>query len=124
LGLGQLAASVIAELDADGERVAFDRAAAGAVWARGDAGGVAQILRILLDIALRFAPAGRAVTVRLSAGIWRGGWAESCAARAAVDTAPDIGVRSGSSPWQRMVDGDVQPGVAAALRETQWRRAS
>jgi signal transduction histidine kinase len=40
----------------------------GAVWAVADPGGVAQILRVLIDNALRFAPAGTAVDVTVSGG--------------------------------------------------------
>jgi signal transduction histidine kinase len=40
----------------------------GAVWAVADPGGVAQILRVLIDNALRFAPAGTAVEVTLTDG--------------------------------------------------------
>jgi signal transduction histidine kinase len=40
----------------------------GAVWAVADPGGVAQILRVLIDNALRFAPAGTGVEVTLNDG--------------------------------------------------------
>jgi signal transduction histidine kinase len=62
--LGKVARDVVAEHDAAGERVAIDPEAPSVVWVRGEPGGVAQILRILLDNALRFAPAGTSVTVR------------------------------------------------------------
>ncbi len=42
--------------------------AAGRVWALGDPGSVARILRILLDNALRMSPDGAAVRVELSNG--------------------------------------------------------
>jgi signal transduction histidine kinase len=40
----------------------------GAVWAVADPGAVAQILRVLIDNALRFAPAGTAVDVTVTDG--------------------------------------------------------
>jgi signal transduction histidine kinase len=57
------ARAVIGEFPAAVERVGI--AAATAVWAVADPDGVAQVLRILLDNALRFAPARTRVTVRL-----------------------------------------------------------
>jgi signal transduction histidine kinase len=42
------------------------REAAGPVWAHGDPGSVARILRILLDNALRVAPRGSEIAIELS----------------------------------------------------------
>ena len=67
--LRELTRAVIAEFDGGEEAtVRLEPAGASAVWAMGDAGSVAQILRILLDNALRFAPAGTTVTVGLHYG--------------------------------------------------------
>jgi signal transduction histidine kinase len=64
--LRELARAVVAEFDHIGETaVRLERAGPGPVWAVGDPDAVARILRILLDNALRFAPAGTVVTVGL-----------------------------------------------------------
>ena len=64
--LRDLAQSVVAEFeDFPRGAVALEPKERSAGRARGDPGAVAQILRILLDNALRFAPAGTAVTVAL-----------------------------------------------------------
>ncbi|HYF27312.1 MAG TPA: HAMP domain-containing sensor histidine kinase, partial [Baekduia sp.] len=66
LELGELSRAVAAEFQLRarerGVRVEV-RPPAAAVWARADAGAVARVVRILLDNALRFCPAGEAVTV-------------------------------------------------------------
>jgi signal transduction histidine kinase len=66
--LGELTRAVLAEF----ELILSDRGitgtiggAGGAVWVRADPGKIAQILRILLDNALRVAPSRTAVTVTL-----------------------------------------------------------
>jgi len=69
--LGELSRAVIAEFDlSTAERelqtVLDDRG--GAVWALGDPSGVAQILRILLDNAVRISPPGGRVTVSVRGG--------------------------------------------------------
>ncbi|HEV3002235.1 MAG TPA: HAMP domain-containing sensor histidine kinase [Solirubrobacteraceae bacterium] len=66
--LGELARAVAAEFDlraADRDRSIDVVPPIAACWARGDPGAVARIVRILLDNALRFAPAG--VPVRVAA---------------------------------------------------------
>jgi signal transduction histidine kinase len=64
--LGELARAVIAEFSGAGApAVELATATSDPVWALGDPGSVAQILRILLDNALRFAPSGTDVTVSL-----------------------------------------------------------
>ncbi len=76
LELGELARAVLAEFEVRAEEkgVALRlEAAAGPCWARADPGSVAQIVRILLDNALRVAPAGERVTVALTGGEGRAG---------------------------------------------------
>lgn len=69
--LGELSRAVLAEFDLGiGERgistVLHDQA--GPVWALGDPGSVARIVRILLDNAVKLSPAGGQVTVELRNG--------------------------------------------------------
>ena len=64
--LGELARAVGAEFERRFEEggVALEVSAPpGPCWGRGDPGAIARIVRILLDNALRFAPAGSAVRV-------------------------------------------------------------
>jgi signal transduction histidine kinase len=64
--LRAIARAVAAEFeDVRGVAVVLEPEERSAGWALGDPGAVAQILRILLDNALRFAPAGTPVTVAL-----------------------------------------------------------
>jgi signal transduction histidine kinase len=65
--VGEIARAVIAEFSGVAT-ITIEPASGAAAWTLGDPGGVARILRILLDNALRFAPAGTAVTVSLSDG--------------------------------------------------------
>ncbi|HWF53246.1 MAG TPA: HAMP domain-containing sensor histidine kinase [Solirubrobacteraceae bacterium] len=66
--LGELCRAVIAEFDlgtrARGVRAGLEEARA-SIWALGDPGSVARILRILLDNAVRVSPSGTEVTVEL-----------------------------------------------------------
>src|SRR5581483_1105090 len=68
--LSELSRAVIAEFDlglqARGITTGLSEAA-GPVWALGDPGSVARILRILLDNAVRISPPGTEVTVELAA---------------------------------------------------------
>jgi signal transduction histidine kinase len=69
--LVELSRAVMAEFDlgADERRVQLELDdGGGQVWALGDPGSVARILRILLDNALRMSPLGGAVRVELSNG--------------------------------------------------------
>jgi signal transduction histidine kinase len=70
--LGELSRAVLAEFDlGTSERrivTALDDAG-GSVWALGDPGSVARILRILLDNAVRHSPEGGEVTVELLNGV-------------------------------------------------------
>ena len=69
--LGELSRAVLAEFelgtDERGIHTALDDSA-GSVWALGDPGSVAQVLRILLDNAVRVSPAGCEVRVELHGG--------------------------------------------------------
>jgi signal transduction histidine kinase len=69
--LGELSRAVLAEFELGTEErgiVSTLDDAAGQVWARGDPGGIARIVRILLDNAVRVSPQGGAVTVQLRNG--------------------------------------------------------
>jgi signal transduction histidine kinase len=71
LELAELSRAVLAEFDlgtADRNITTVLDDASGAVWALGDPGSVAQIVRILLDNALRLSPDGSEVTVELRNG--------------------------------------------------------
>jgi signal transduction histidine kinase len=69
--LGELSRAVLAEFDlgtAERQIVTSLDDGGGSVWALGDPGSVARILRILLDNALRYSPDGGEVTVELRNG--------------------------------------------------------
>jgi signal transduction histidine kinase len=69
--LGELSRAVMAEFElgtAERGVVTMLDGEAGSVWALGDPGSVARILRILLDNAVRLSPAGGEVTVELRNG--------------------------------------------------------
>jgi len=69
--LGELSRAVLAEFELGTEArgiVSTLDDAAGQVWARGDPGGIARIVRILLDNAVRVSPQGGEVTVELRNG--------------------------------------------------------
>jgi len=74
--LGELSRAVLAEFEVraeeNGVALALE-AAAGPCWAQADPGSVAQIVRILLDNALRVTPAGERVVVALARGEERAG---------------------------------------------------
>jgi signal transduction histidine kinase len=65
--LAEVARSVLAEFDLGGDapRAALTLEADAAAWASADPGGVARILRILVDNALRHTPSGGEVAVRV-----------------------------------------------------------
>jgi signal transduction histidine kinase len=69
--LGELSRAVLAEFELGtaerGIQTALDDAV-GSVWALGDPGSVAQILRILLDNAVRVSPPGAEIRVQLRGG--------------------------------------------------------
>jgi signal transduction histidine kinase len=68
--LREEARAVIAEFGARSEESGhpIELSGNGAVWAVGDPGAIAQVVRVLLDNALRFAPAGTAVDVTVVDG--------------------------------------------------------
>jgi signal transduction histidine kinase len=69
--LGELSRAVLAEFELGTEErgiVSTLDDSAGQVWARGDPGGVARIVRILLDNAVRVSPQGGEITVALRNG--------------------------------------------------------
>jgi signal transduction histidine kinase len=69
--LGELSRAVLAEFDLGTSERQIETALddrGGSVWALGDPGSVARILRILLDNALRHSPDGGTVTVELRNG--------------------------------------------------------
>ena len=57
--------AVVAEFQGAAGRLEIDSPAGAPVWALADSGGVARILRILVENGLRFAPAGTALTIRV-----------------------------------------------------------
>jgi signal transduction histidine kinase len=69
--LGELSRAVIAEFDLGTEErgiVSTLDDSAGQVWACGDPGGIARIVRILLDNAVRVSPQGGEITIELRNG--------------------------------------------------------
>jgi len=69
--LGELSRAVLAEFELGTEErriVSTLDDSAGQVWARGDPGGIARIVRILLDNAVRVSPRGGEITVELRNG--------------------------------------------------------
>ncbi len=69
--LGELSRAVMAEFELGTEErglVSTLDDSAGQVWARGDPGGIARIVRILLDNAVRISPQGGEITIELRNG--------------------------------------------------------
>jgi len=69
--LGELSRAVIAEFDLGTEErgiISTLDDSAGQIWACGDPGGIARIVRILLDNAVRVSPQGGEITVELRNG--------------------------------------------------------
>ena len=69
--LGELSRAVLAEFELGTDErgiVSTLDDSAGQVWARGDPGGIARIVRILLDNAVRVSPQGGEITVELRNG--------------------------------------------------------
>ena len=69
--LGELSRAVLAEFELGTEErgiVSTLDDGAGQVWARGDPGGIARIVRILLDNAVRVSPQGGEITIELRNG--------------------------------------------------------
>lgn len=69
--LGELSRAVLAEFELGTEErgiVSMLDDSAGQVWAKGDPGGIARIVRILIDNAVRVSPQGGQITVELRNG--------------------------------------------------------
>ena len=69
--LGELSRAVLAEFELGTDErgiISTLDDSAGQVWARGDPGGIARIVRILLDNAVRVSPQGGEITVELRNG--------------------------------------------------------
>jgi signal transduction histidine kinase len=95
--LSAISRAVIGEFEPCGARI--ELAANGAIWAQADPGGVAQILRILVDNARRYAPPGRPIRVSCT----RNGW--ECGI-AVVDEGPGIPVSDRERIFRRFERGD------------------
>ena len=74
------------------------------MWARGDPGGVARIVRILLDNAMRFTPADSAVRIALTAG-------ETTASLAVVDDGPGVPADERKRIFERFQRGRAAGGA-------------
>jgi signal transduction histidine kinase len=105
--LGELSRAVLAEFElGTSERhivTALDDRA-GSVWALGDPGSVARILRILLDNAIRHSPAGGEVTVELRNG--------SQASLSVSDHGPGVSPEERELIFERFMRGRTTAGQA------------
>ncbi len=105
--LGELSRAVLAEFDLGTEErgiVSSLDDTAGQVWACGDPGGIARIVRILLDNAVRVSPQGGEITVELRNGT-----------RASVtvhDEGPGVGVEERELIFERFQRGRATGGSA------------
>jgi signal transduction histidine kinase len=105
--LGELSRAVIAEFDLGTEErgiVSTLDDSAGQVWACGDPGGIARIVRILLDNAVRASPQGGEVTVEL-----RNGGQASVSVR---DEGPGVDVEERELIFERFQRGRATGGTA------------
>ena len=105
--LGELSRAVMAEFELGTEArgiVSTLDDSAGQVWARGDPGGIARIVRILLDNAVRVSPQGGEVTVEL-----RNGKHASLSVR---DEGPGIAAEEHELIFQRFQRGRAASGSA------------
>ena len=105
--LGELSRAVMAEFELGTEArgiVSTLDDSAGQVWARGDPGGIARIVRILLDNAVRVSPQGGEVTVEL-----RNGEHASLSVR---DEGPGIAAEEHELIFQRFQRGRAASGSA------------
>jgi signal transduction histidine kinase len=105
--LGELSRAVLAEFelgtDERGIQTALDDSA-GSVWALGDPGSVAQILRILLDNAVRASPSGAEIRVQLHNG--------ATAALSVCDQGPGVPSRERELIFERFQRGTAASGQA------------
>jgi signal transduction histidine kinase len=103
--LGELSRAVLAEFDlSTGERGISSALEAGAeqVWALGDPGSVARIVRILLDNALRASPSGAEIKVLIEGG--------SPVALSVCDRGPGIEAEDRATIFQRFQRGRATSG--------------
>ena len=105
--LGELSRAVLAEFElGTGERgiqTSLDDSA-GSVWALGDPGSVAQILRILLDNAVRVSPPGAEIRVELHGG--------PSASLSVCDEGPGVPSEESELIFERFQRGRVASGQA------------
>jgi signal transduction histidine kinase len=105
--LGELSRAVLAEFELGTEqhevKCTLDDPA-GAVWALGDPGSIAQILRILLDNSLRASPAGAEVKVVLTR--------EPVVAISVCDRGPGVQPEERESIFERFHRGSASSGQA------------
>ncbi len=105
--LGELSRAVMAEFELGTEArgiVSTLDDSAGQVWAKGDPGGIARIVRILLDNAVRVSPQGGEVTVEL-----RNGHHASLSVR---DEGPGVAPEEYDLIFQRFQRGRAASGTA------------
>jgi signal transduction histidine kinase len=105
--LGELSRAVLAEFELGTEErgiVSTLDDSAGPVWARGDPGGIARIVRILLDNAVRVSPQGGEVSVAL-----RNGDQASLTVR---DEGPGVGAEEQELIFERFQRGRATGGSA------------
>ena len=116
--LGEVARSVIAEFDPRAADAGIDLRAAAPVWAVADPGSVAQILRILLDNALRHAPAGSHIGIDVDV-------ADGGPSMAVSDSGSGIAAADAERIFRRFERGDGADGgfgLGLAIGREQARR--
>ncbi|HEY3189544.1 MAG TPA: HAMP domain-containing sensor histidine kinase, partial [Solirubrobacteraceae bacterium] len=98
--LGELGRAVIAELDNRAQRAGVDLMldAHDSCWAAADPSATARVVRILLDNALRYAPAGTAITVGI-------GGQNGAAALSVADRGPGIAPDERQHVFERFTRG-------------------
>ncbi|TMK39319.1 MAG: HAMP domain-containing histidine kinase [Actinobacteria bacterium] len=110
--LAELGRAVVAEFDHRSVRedrpVQFD-APPEPVWATGDPGSIARIVRILLDNALRASPAGERVTIEVGAG------EDGRATVAVSDRGPGVPERERELIFERFQRGETAIGQGFGL---------
>jgi signal transduction histidine kinase len=105
--LGELSRAVLAEFELGTEERGIQTAlddSTGSVWALGDPGSVAQILRILLDNAVRASPSGAEIRVQLHNG--------AKASLSVCDQGPGVPSRERDLIFERFQRGSATSGQA------------
>lgn len=105
--LGELSRAVLAEFElgtAERQIITALEDSAGPVWARGDPGSVARILRILLDNAVRVTPQGGEIKVQLQGG--------SAASLSVCDQGPGVRAQERNLIFERFQRGRDAGGQA------------